>query len=240
MKKSVLSWVVVLLLWQGLALLVDNTILIPAPIEVFLKMFDQLQDFSFWNHLGQTFFRILIAFVMSLLVSFILVVLKLKNKYLDNFINQLLMILRVVPTAAIILMALVWLTPHNSIILITLLVMIPLMVDLLQQQFDRIKKDYRDPIVIYGSSTMDNLLKVFIPLSLESFLTLCRSAVLLGLKVVVSSEVLVSIQVGLGRQLQYARFDLDMNRLFAITIWVILIAVGVTKVFDYLIDKSRY
>jgi ABC-type nitrate/sulfonate/bicarbonate transport system permease component len=118
--------------------------------------------------------------------------------------------------------------------------MIPLMVDLLQQQFDRIKKDYRDPIVIYGSSTMDNLLKVFIPLSLESFLTLCRSAVLLGLKVVVSSEVLVSIQVGLGRQLQYARFDLDMNRLFAITIWVILIAVGVTKVFDYLIDKSRY
>lgn len=239
MKKSVLSWVVIVLLWLFVAEIVNNTILVPYPNEVILKMIEQVQSISFWMHLGQTFFRITLAFILSLVSSFILVILKQRISLLNTLINQVLTILRVVPTAAIILIALVWFTPNQSVILITLLVMIPLMVDLLQQQIQQIKKNYRDPLVLYGGSSIDNLMKVYLPLSLEAFLTLCKSAVLLGLKVVISSEVLVSIQNGLGRQLQYARFDLDMNRLFAVTIWVILIALMINKLFDFLINHYR-
>ena len=240
MKKSVLSWILILIVWQVAAMMVNNTILVPLPAEVFLKMLDQFQETQFWIHLGQTFFRILLAFIVSLIISVIVVLIKQKQTIFNQLIDQLLMILRVVPTAAIILMALVWLNPDKSVILIALLVMIPLMVDLLDQQFKRIEKEYRDPLVLYGSTPFENFIKILMPLTLETFLTLCKSAVLLGLKVVISSEVLVSVQQGIGRQLQYARFDLDMNRLFAVTGWVILIALIVSKLFDTLIDKSRY
>lgn len=240
MKKSVLSWILILIVWQVAAMMVNNTILVPLPAEVFLKMLDQFQETQFWIHLGQTFFRILLAFIVSLIISVIVVLIKQKQTIFNQLIDQLLMILRVVPTAAIILMALVWLNPDKSVILIALLVMIPLMVDLLDQQFKRIEKEYRDPLILYGSTPFENFIKILMPLTLETFLTLCKSAVLLGLKVVISSEVLVSVQQGIGRQLQYARFDLDMNRLFAVTGWVILIALIVSKLFDTLIDKSRY
>lgn len=240
MKKSVLAWLFIGCIWQILAMLINNTLLMPFPADVFLKMLQQANDPNFWMALGQTFFRIFSAFIIALILSIMLVVLKQFKGLHSMIIDYCLLVLRVVPTAAIILIALVWLNPNKSILLITLLVMLPLMVDLLWEQFRTIKKDYRDPLLMYGSSTFENVTKILIPLSLSSFLTLCKSGFLLGLKVVISSEVLVSIQTGLGRQLQYARFDLDMNRLFAITLWVILIAFLISKIFDALIDKVRY
>ncbi len=240
MFKSILSWLILLIFWQLLALGINNTILVPYPGEVFLTMINQIQDASVWMHILMTFMRIVMAFILSLLFSVVLMMLKRKGGLTLRVIDHLLLVLRIVPTAAIILIALVWLRNSQAVTLITLLVMIPLMVDLLDQQMAYIESKYKDPLALYGSNPMENWLKVLIPLSLPAFLTLCKSAFLLGLKVTISSEVLVSIQQGLGRELQYARFELDMNRLFGSTIWILIIALIVSRFFDALIQKHRY
>lgn len=240
MLKSIISWLLIIVLWQLGAMGVNNTILLPYPLEVFSVMVQQVMDVSLYVHVLDTLTRMGIAFVVALMISFCFVLGLKKGGLLSRLIDHLLVILRIVPTAAIILMALVWLSAHQAVILITLLVMIPLMSDLLYQQLNQFEKDFADPLKLYGDSALTNLFQVLIPLSLPAFLTLCKSAFLLGLKVAISSEVLVSIRNGIGRELQYARFDLDMNRLFASTIWIILIALIVSKGFDLLIGKYRY
>lgn len=239
MKKNVISVVLLLGLWQILAMIVNKSILVPFPKDVFLVMANQLGTITTYQFIGITFIRILYSFLLALIISILLVLIMRKGGLLKTIINHLLLFLRVVPTAAIILMALVWLNPHQSVVLITLLVMIPLMVDVLNEEFNRIESQYADPLRLYGSSWFDNLKSVLIPLSLPTFLTLCKSAFLLGLKVVISSEVLVSIQSGIGRELQLARFDLNMNRLFASTIWIVLLAILVSTIFNKLIDHYR-
>lgn len=240
MRKSVISWLILGIVWQLLAWSINKPILVPYPKDVILVMSQQIASSQFWLTLGHTFFRVLIAFTLSLIISFLLVFLLRRKGLIAEVIHQILTFIRIVPTAAIILMALVWLSSSQAIILITLLVMIPLMTDMLKTQFEVIESNYSDPLKLFGSTTLENILKVLIPLSLSSFLSLCKSAFLLGLKVTVSSEVLVSIQQGLGRELQYARFDLDMNRLFAITLWIVIASILVSKGFDVLIDKTRH
>ena len=65
-----------------------------------------------------------------------------------------------------------------------------------------------------------------------------ETALPLSLKVGVMAEIFVSANRGIGKQLYFARVQIDMVSIFAWTLWMVIIILGINfvckKVFSYL------
>lgn len=239
MKRKSLSIVLILCIWLGVSILINNQWILPTPFNVLKTMMQQLQSSNFMRQLGQTFFRILLAIIASWLLSLLIFVISHINRIVRDIITYLLEFIQVMPIAIFLMIFIIWFSSYSSTIIITMLVMVPLMIQSLWALSDNITILYKDPIELYGYTLKD----VILPLISIPFLNMLKSASLLGIKVLVSSEVMVSIASGLGRQIQLARFDLDVQRLFSIGIWVYLFSLIITFVFDSLIkllDNKLY
>ena len=60
--RITLSFVILLLLWQGLSVSLANDVLLPSPMAVGSKMLDQLQNELFYTAVFSTFLRVLSGF----------------------------------------------------------------------------------------------------------------------------------------------------------------------------------
>lgn len=231
MKNKAIFVISLLILWELSYVLVNNDILIPSVLDTMNRMFLQLSSSSFYHMLFTSLLRLGISLFLSLFVSLLTLFLPLKMR---KFISELINSLRVVPTAALILLLLVLMSRENTIYFITWIVMTPLMLDFLDHQIQNLQRVYRDPLLLYGDDHWNNLVRVILPLCAVDFINTTMSSLLLGFKVLISSEIIVSIQHGFGRDLQQARYDLDMSRLFADMIWMILIALIIQSFFKWL------
>lgn len=238
--SRVTSGVFLVLIWQGLGMIINNDIFLPTPVQTVSTMFYQLFEDEFIKSLMYTLTRLFLSFSIAIIITLFLIIISRKFHLIKTMIEQLLLVIRIVPTAAFILIALIWLGRDRSVLLISIIVMVPLMYDQLYHRLHEIDDQYRDPLLLYGDTFIENIKKVYVPLSLSSFYTICKSATLLGLKVIVTSEVIVSIQHGLGKDMSIAsRIDLNNVRLFADTGWILVFAIIVSYGFDYLIQQAK-
>ena len=68
----VLSAVVMLALWQGLAVAINSPLILPLPWETLEVLVENLGNLLFWQHIGATACRRLAAFVLSVAVGSLL------------------------------------------------------------------------------------------------------------------------------------------------------------------------
>ena len=234
------SGVLLVLIWQVLGMIINNDVFLPTPVQTGTTMINQLFEDEFIKSLLYTFNRLVFSFIIALLSTVFLTFFSRKLRYIQIMIEQVLLVIRIIPTAAFILIALIWLGRDRSVLLISIIVMVPLMYDQLTHRLHEIDDKYRDPLFLYGDTFLENIKRVYFPLSLSSFYTICKSASLLGLKVIVTSEVIVSIQYGLGKDMSIAsRIDLNNVRLFADTGWILLFSIGISYIFDFLIRQAK-
>ncbi len=234
------SGLLLILIWQVLGMIINNDIFLPTPVQTINTMFYQLFEDEFIKSLMFTLNRLVLSFLIAIVITLVMTIISRKYQLIRIMVEQVLLVIRVVPTAAFILIALIWLGRDRSVLLISIIVMVPLMYDQLYHRLHEIDDKYRDPLLLYGDTFIENILHVYVPLSLSSFYTICKSASLLGLKVIVTSEVIVSIQHGLGKDMSIAsRIDLNNVRLFADTGWILLFAIVVSYGFDFLIQQAK-
>lgn len=81
-----------------------------------------------------------------------------------------------------------------------------------------------------------NLRYAYLPLIQGYILSAIQTTLPLGLKVGVMTEIFVSTQYGIGKQLYLARVQIDMTSIFAWVLWMELMAFLMIKLSDILIQ----
>lgn len=232
MKRKAIFILSFILVWELGSRMVNNDLFLPSFLQVSQYMAEQLTQVNFLASFGLTVFRLLMAFVLSLLTGIIIFLLPPLVQSVLKFVTSLL---RVVPTAALILILVILLPRENALLFITWIVIMPIMVDFLDHQNRKIQQQYKNPLSLYGADRLTNFVQVILPLSLVDFLAVTKSTLLIGLKIIVSSEILVSIQQGIGRQLYLARIDINMIALFGQVLFLILFSFFLEGIFTIII-----
>lgn len=230
-----LMWVI----WIIAYYCVQNEYVIPS-ISDTAKSFGQcLISGGFWVSFLYTVLRTALSFIISFILAVALVALGAVCKPLNSFIKPYMSVLRTLPTLAIILILLFWTNPLVAPVAVTFLVLFPMIYSQLNASVNGIDDGIIEMAEVYKISRSERLTKIYLPLISPNILAQTGANISLGIKVMISAEVLAGTYKSLGGLMQNARFYVDMPRLVALTIIAVLIGLFIDLCFS-LIERVTF
>lgn len=225
-KKNVIfsaaAVVLLILVWIAAYFLVRNDYVLPSFWETLRETGRLLGEASFWRALGNTFLRTLWAFLGSFAAGVALAVPAHLKRGVRAFLAPVISVLRTLPTMAIILMLLLWTTPAAAPVIVAALVLFPAVYAAALACLDEVGEEYGELTRAFRVNIGRQIGRMYLPLAAPVMLRQSGSLFSLGLKVVISGEVLASTYRSLGGMMQDAQMYLNMPRLMALTLLVLL------------------
>lgn len=230
---SVAAVALILLVWVIAYYSVKNDYVIPSISDTFKSFGENLISVVFWRAFFNTFLRTLIAFAVSFALAAATAALSFISKIFRALVRPFIVILRTLPTLAVILILLIWTTPRTAPVIVSALVLYPMMHARFFAALDEVDKDVLEMARAYNVSDRDRLLKIYLPQTLPAVLLQTGADISLGLKVVISAEVLSSTFNSLGGLMQNARLYLEMPRLAALTLAAVVLGLIIDAAFSF-------
>ncbi|MFZ3591384.1 ABC transporter permease [Bacillus sp. DJP31] len=188
-----------IIIWEFLSRLgVLPPNLLPAPTIVLQKIYSMIVDGSLWGHIGITFFRVLVGFIIGTVVAVLFGSIVGFFRLAEQIIDPLLQAFRSIPSLAWVPLFILWLSigETSKITLIAVGVFFPVYLNIVSG-VKGVDRKLIEVGKIYGFSTFQLIRKIILPASLPSFLVGIRSGLGLGWMFVVAAELMGASQ-GLG------------------------------------------
>lgn len=201
---------------------VKNDYVIPSFQATFKSLFKCFADGEFWAAFGFTLLRTAEAFVISFLLAAALAALSAFSKSVAAFIKPVIVFLRTIPTMAVILLLLIWTSPKAAPVTVTFLVLFPMIYSRLTAAADGVDAGLLQMAKVYGVDRKDVLFKIYLPQISVGVFAQTGADVSLGIKIMISAEVMSSTYRSLGGLMQSARGYMEMPRLAALTLIAVL------------------
>ncbi len=206
-----------------------------------MRFFTMLGVASTWQAIGLTLLRLVISFLICLVISIVLGLFGGLFKYFRNFLNPFVIVLRTLPTAAIIFILIVIIRPIFALQIILFLMMFPIIYQAVVNGMTDIDKDVIRSVKLETSVlSFKSIFKVILPSASSSIILGAIQALGLGMKAEIMAEVLLGSSdiVGLGRIIYRAySIDLDMKTVFAASIMAIII-IGLIDLLLHYVKKN--
>ena len=227
---SALSVAALWLIWIIAYYAVGNDTVLPSVGDTLVQTGKLLIGAEFWRAFAGTFLRALSAFVFSALLGIALALAATLFRFVRPVLAPVISVLRTVPTAAVILMLLLW-TPIAVVpVIVALLVLFPAVYSAALSEFDKISAEYGELTRVYRVGRTRAALKMYLPIASRGLLGQAGAIFSLGLKITVSGEVLSSTNYSLGGMMQDAKLW-NMPQLLALTLLTVLLGFAVEGIF---------
>lgn len=216
--------ILVILVWIIAYYAVKNDYIVPSFSESAESLFKCFAEKSFWAAFGMTLLRTLESFLLSFLIAGVCAVLSLLSRVFRLVLKPLVAIVRTFPTLAVILILLIWTNPKIAPVIVAVLVLFPMIYTQMLSSFETIDSGLIEMLNVYKVSKRERIFKVYLPITSAGVFAQTGANVSLGLKIIVSAEVMCNTLGSLGGLMQTSRAFLEMPRLAALT--VVSVAAG--------------
>ncbi len=216
-------------LWAAAAALVNQTLLLPSPLETARAFASLAESGAFWLAAALSMSRILSGFALGVAAGSALAVLSARSPWGQAFFSPLLSVVKSTPVASFILLALVWIRTSGVPVFATFLIVLPI-------AYANVLTGIAstDPLLLemgraFGMKRRALLSKIYWPSVRPSFLAAVTTGMGMAWKAGVAAEVICTPKNALGSLLYDAKIYLDTPGLFAATAAVILLSVLLEK-----------
>lgn len=233
----IITILVLILIWFLAAKMVNESIILPTPYEVFDKLFIALGNGKFWINFICTIGRSLIAFAISFLLGTCLAILVNFSSISKSIVGVLVSIIRAMPTIAVILLLLLWTTSKVAAVVVTMLVVLPTMYSSMQVALSKIDNDIISMMKRFGVSKKKQYTKYILPITMPSTIQTIGSGLALNIKLIVAAEVIAGTVRSIGNMMTEAKLYFETAELFAIVLLMVIVAVVVELVFHKIATK---
>lgn len=201
---------------------VKNDYVIPSFTDTVTALGLCLASGTFWTAFAFTFLRTLEAFVLSFLFAAAFCALSSLSRIFRLTVAPIMVLLRTLPTLAVILMIILWTNAKVAPVIVTFLVLFPMMYSQLETAVGGIDSGLKDMCRVYNIGKKQRLLKIYLPLISPAVFSQSGANISLGIKIMISAEVLSNTFKSLGGMMQEARMFLDIPKLGALTIVAVI------------------
>lgn len=221
---SVIAILLMWLVWIIAYHAVGNRLIVPSFRDSMSEFFALFKNGDFWAGLYHTLKRTFIAFLISVALALICAVIAVAGQAARAFLKPIISFIRILPTLATILLILRWTEGDKNIapIIVTVLVLFPMIYAQFIATVDGIDDGIRKMIKIYGISKATAVFKIYLPLISPNVLSQLGANISLGLKIMVSAEVIANTLKGLGGMMQYSYSCALIAQLAALTLFAVI------------------
>lgn len=225
-----LMWVIWIIAYYA----VRNEYIIPSFTETMKSLWECFVSSGFWISFLNTVLRTAIAFIVSFFLAVLFAVMGIISKSFGLFIKPFISVFRTLPTLAVILILLCWTTPVVAPTAVTVLVLFPMIYSQINTAVSGIDGGIIDMAKVYKITEKEKLAKIYLPMIAPSILAQTGANISLGIKVMISAEVLAGTYRSLGGLMQNARLYIDMPKLTALTVVAVLMGFAVDLLFSFI------
>lgn len=147
--------------------------------------------------------------------------------------------IRSVPVASFVILALIWIGSENLSVFISFLVVVPMIYGATLAGLENMDQKLLEMSQVFSMPFLKKVRYLFIPAVHPYLVSSCRTALGMSWKSGVAAEVSVP-ESSIGEQLCYTKLYLDTSGLFAWTFSIILISAVFEFVFLTLLKKVRH
>lgn len=211
-----------LVLWQGLAAILDSTLL-PSPVAVAGVFWLELLSGQLTYHLGATLVRLIVSFTIAMLLGTALGLALGRNKKLDAFFDNWLVIFLNIPALVTIILCYVWFgLSEASAILAVVINKLPNVIVTVREGARALDQDLLDMARCYRLSRRDTLRHVIWPQLHPFVMSATRSGLALVWKIILIVE-LLGRNNGVGFQLHLYFQLFDVAGILAYSVAFVLV-----------------
>lgn len=226
-SASVIFWILV---WAALSWQIDSKFLLPSPIDAVSALGNMLFTLPFWQIIGASVLRILVAILISLLLGTLIATLTAKLEAANTLFAPLMTVIKATPVASFIILAILWIDRNTLPAFITMLIVIPIVWSNVSAGINGVDKKLLEVAKIYRFPLSKRIFKIYVPSTMPYFLAACRASLGMAWKAGIAAEVLCTPKQAIGTQIYFSKTYMETTELFAWTLAVIILSVIIEKI----------
>lgn len=237
LKKAMILFVW-LLVWQFAASVIHNRILLAGPQDTLRAFADQVRTWSFWQAVGFSISRIGLGLFFAVCAGFLTGMLSFWKKSLGEFLELPVQVMKSVPIASFVILALIWTGSENLSVFISFLVAYPVIhvntaagLSAADGQLLEMAQVFEVPIWRQAGFIYRTALYPYFESSMKTILGM-------GVKSGIAAEVIGVPDGSIGAGLYLSKIYLDTASLFSWTLVILTISVLFEKTVLFLLKKT--
>ena len=233
-----LSCVAFLIIWQVLALIINNDIYIPTIGQTLNSLKEIISDKRFYLDVFFSISRTIISFIIAFLFALILGLLAYTFRTIRNLLKPLNALVQSIPNMVLIVLALIWFNKNNAPYIVGFTVVFPILYDSILGAMTGIDKSIIEMANIYNISTIDKILKIYLPSIVFRLVPIMISTLSLGFKVVIAGEVHGQPNYGIGTMIQIEKINFNTSGIFAWLVVILIISLVLELIKKFILRRA--
>ena len=229
---------VIFILWGVTAAAVGNEYILPSVASVAKEFIALFRKGEFYISFLYTFLRSVIAFVISFSLAFLAAFGSYKSETFKTLFRPVLMIVRALPTIAIVLLLIFWTTSSAAAITVTVLVVFPTLYNGIYQAFCGIDGEITEMCILFKVSKKKIIFSIELPAIAPDLLAWTGAGISLNLKLMVAAEVLSAASNSLGNLLSAAKYNAEIPVMMALVVVSVAAGIITESIFSLLSAKA--
>lgn len=228
--ERIAAIIVAILLWQLLAMKLDQKLLLATPVDVAKTLGVLVKSQEFYSAIAYSMGRILIGLLIGAAVGIACALLAGRWHFMEVLFWPYFSAMKATPVASIVILCLVWLSGRRLSVFIVFLVVTPVIYTNILAGIKNLDPKMKDMARVFGINGLRRLLYVYLPELKTYIIAAFALATGMAFKAGIAAEVIGTPGGSVGKMLYNAKVYLETPELFAWTVVIIVLSVVVEQV----------
>ena len=235
--RTILIVLIWLVIWQVLALAVNNSILLSGPVETVEALITFGATPSFYLSVGITTGKILLGFFLGGLLGSVLALLSYRINIVKEFLSPFVSVIKSIPVVSFIIIALIWAGSSNVTIIVSAVISFPIFYKNLLEGLLVTDPKMLELAKVYQMKTSKKIRYIYLPSLTPHIKSAISLAIGMAFRGGITAEVVGQPLKSIGNGLYRAKINLATSEMLAWTLVAVLSAFLVEKLISFIVKK---
>jgi NitT/TauT family transport system permease protein len=232
--KAVLITAFWILIWHFISEYVNREILVPSPKKTLETFFALAGTEKFGTAVAHSLLRVLTGYALALVFGCAGAVFSFRFRFFEELTTPLLNLVRAVPVASFIILALVWIKTNELPVFISFFMVLPIIWDNMLQAMRGVDRPALEAASVDGAGKWGQIFFIILPNLVPAFLSSAVTGLGFAWKSGIAAEVICRPADSIGGMLASAKNYLESAEVFALTATVIALSLIFETLIKYL------
>ncbi len=240
-KRIVRKTIIIIALvcaWELVSLAVHSKLIMASPIETISAFFGMVREADFYSTILFSTCRVLLGFLISCILAIIFSTLAYKSSLIKDILQPIILLMKSIPVASFIIIALLWMGSKNLSVFIVVLVALPILYMQLLTGLENTPKKYLELAEVFRFKHLTRVITIYLPSIREGFISACRLAVGMSFKAGIAAEVISGVGGSIGEKLYFSKLYFSTGELFAWTGVIVALSFVCERVVVFVFKKA--
>lgn len=192
---------------------------------------------DFWKTIACSSGKIILGFLLAFAAGLLLGTAAFRLPFLNELLSPVIALMKSIPVASFVILALIWIGSENLCIFISFLVVLPMIYVNTLAGLASTDPKLLEMADVFAVPFLRRIRFLYLPALLPYLVSSCRVALGMSIKSGVAAEVIGTPAWSIGKQLYLSKTWLDTSSLFAWTLVIIAVSAVFERAVLFLLDR---